>query len=464
MLKKFQRLLSAAHDSSNLVSALAAQGMAMGSGSETTSTSAPLNFEPITDSVTPNEVITATVSGSPPPFRVVFSNSKDGALVTATPTIISSYFAIPAEPDRAGFSLTVPSLSVGEDVVYIEYISSKATPFPVNTFPFPIGTVSIVITSSNSMITMPASSEPNDSSQTANLGTESSITTSSGGLSNNSAFATESPSTTAPSSPTDSSSTTNSSSTTDSSSVPAVSPSPLSAARKPKKSNIPAIIGGAIGLVVSILIASLLWTLYRRCYNRHRQDQRNLNPSSRPTSFHADMMVKTQGTEFMTDPFGVIVRPRAIVHRSRSMRSSRNSSIDNSNEKTPLETFSGPAVISGASSEYRDNVDDDDDGRSTLVSTIEDGEKGPSRLSPPRTDRQMELEQKIHELRSQMISSSSSDKEKSEGGEESIESEDSDTSLIHWHHIRARIKRLEQLEFSDWALGMTNQVPRDFIL
>lgn len=110
MLKKFQRLLSAAHDSSNLVSALAAQGMAMGSGSETTSTSAPFNFEPITDPVTPNEVITATVSGSPPPFRVVFSNSKDGALVTATPTIIASYFPISTESDRAGFSLTVPSL------------------------------------------------------------------------------------------------------------------------------------------------------------------------------------------------------------------------------------------------------------------------------------------------------------------------------------------------------------------
>lgn len=176
------------------------------------------------------------------------------------------------------------------------------------------------------------------------------------------------------------------------------------------------------------------------------------------------MMVKTQATEFMTDPFGVIVRPRATVHRWRSTGSSRNSSIDNSNEKTPLETFSRPAIISGASSEYRDNVDDDDDGRSSLVSTLESGEKGPSRLSPPRTDRQMELEQKIHELRSQMIYLSSSHKEKSEGGEESIESEDSDTSLIHWHHIRARIKRLEQLEFSDWALGMTNQVPRDFIL
>ncbi|KAJ3914722.1 hypothetical protein F5877DRAFT_82520 [Lentinula edodes] len=438
MLKKFQRLLSAAHDSSNLVSALAAQGMAMGSGSETTSTSAPFNFEPITDPVTPNEVITATVSGSPPPFRVVFSNSKDGALVIATPTIIASYFPISTESDRAGFSLTVPSLSVGEDVVYIEYISSETTPFSINTFPFAIGTVSVVITFSNSMITMPADSRTNDSSQTASLRT-SSTTTSSGGLSNNSAFATESPSTTDPSS------TTHSSSTTDSSSVPAI-------------------IGGAIGLVVSILIASLLWTLYRRCYNRHRQDQRNLNPSSRPTSFHADMMVKTQETEFMTDPFGVIVRPRATVHRSRSMRSSRNSSIDNSNEKTPLETFSRPAIISGASSEYRDNVDDDDDGRSTLVSTIEDGEKGPSRLSPPRTDRQMELEQKIHELRSQMISLSSRHKEESEGGEESIESEDSDTYLIHWHHIRARIKRLEQLEFSDWALGMTNQVPRDFIL
>ncbi|KAJ4494492.1 hypothetical protein C8R41DRAFT_308015 [Lentinula lateritia] len=255
-----------------------------------------------------------------------------------------------------------------------------------------------------------------------------------------------------------------SSPTTESSSVPAASPSPLSAEQKPKKSKIPAIIGGAIALVVSILIASLLWTLYRRCYHRHRQDQRNLNPSSRPTSFHADMMVKTQATEFMTDPFGVIVRPRATVHRWRSTGSSRNSSIDNSNEKTPLETFSRPAIISGASSEYRDNVDDDDDGRSSLVSTLESGEKGPSRLSPPRTDRQMELEQKIHELRSQMIYLSSSHKEKSEGGEESIESEDSDTSLIHWHHIRARIKRLEQLEFSDWALGMTNQVPRDFIL
>ncbi|KAJ3806854.1 hypothetical protein EV368DRAFT_85177 [Lentinula lateritia] len=449
MLKKQQRLLLVAHTADELVSALIIhRRMDMGSTSGERSTDSLFNFESITGPVTPNEVITATVLGNPPPFRVVFSNSEDGALVTATP-MITSYFPISAEPDRAGFSLTVPSLSAAEDVVYIEYISSGTPPVSVNTFPFPIGTVSVVAvvaTSSDpgvdytsTQMKTPTGSRSIDSSQTASL-RASSTTTSSGGLSNDS------------------------SSATDFSSARTALPSPLSAEQIPKKSKIPGIIGGVIGLVVSILIAILLWNLYRRCHHRHRQDQRYSNPSSRPTSFHADMMVKTQATEFMTDQFGVIVRPRATVHRSRSMGSSRNSSIDNSNEKTPLETFSRPAIISGASSAYRDNVDDDDDGRSTLVSTIEEGEKGPSRLSPPRTDRQMELEQKIHELRLQMISLSSSHKEESEGGEESTESEDSDASLIHWHHIRARIKRLEQLEFSDWALGMTNQVPRDFIL
>jgi len=64
----------------------------------------------------------------------------------------------------------------------------------------------------------------------------------------------------------------------------------------------------------------------------------------------------------------------------------------------------------------------------------------------------MQLEEKIQILKAQMISLSD---------ELSGESADSHDSQIG--SIRARIKRLEKLESSDWALSLTNEVPSDFL-
>ncbi|KAJ3802145.1 hypothetical protein GGU11DRAFT_72244 [Lentinula aff. detonsa] len=245
--------------------------------------------------------------------------------------------------------------------------------------------------------------------------------------------------------------------------VASSTPTPLFTEENSKKSKLPAILGGTVGATVSILIAILLWVLYRRCrrlHHRHAQRQA-LGASSPPTTtFHADMMMKPQGKKAMFpvfEPLGIVGQPKGTSRRSMSSGSSR--SIDSTHEKSPaLGAFSRSAMRPGSLEEYHDEEDIDDDGHddgSSLV-TIKNN-RGPSRLSPPRTDRQMELEQKIYDLRAQMITMSHQE----EGGVD-VESHGSE-SAMHWHHIRGKIKRLEALEFSDWALGMTNQVPEDFL-
>ncbi|KAJ3928995.1 MAG: hypothetical protein NXY57DRAFT_461352 [Lentinula lateritia] len=113
-------------------------------------TESEFNFKLFSEVVTPNEVVTATVEGSPPPFHMVFSNSQVGALVTVTP--MASYVPISDEPDLAGYIFTVPSLSVTENVVYIEYVSSESTSSLVDTLPFAIGPVAIIATSSSPIL------------------------------------------------------------------------------------------------------------------------------------------------------------------------------------------------------------------------------------------------------------------------------------------------------------------------
>ncbi|KAJ3864190.1 hypothetical protein EV359DRAFT_81678 [Lentinula novae-zelandiae] len=288
-------------------------------------TESEFNFKLFSEVVTPNEVVTATVEGSPPPFHIVFSNSQVGALVTVTP--MASYVPISDEPDLAGYIFTVPSLSVTENVVYIEYVSSETTSSLVDTLPFAIGPVAIIATSSSLILPPTATTITGTSESSTSIGL---------------------PTRTGPSSPT---------------------LTPSLSAEAPNKSKIPAIIGGIIGSLLCITVAILSWTLYRRRRRpRHRGYQRRLNRSS---LFNTGMMTETGSMEIPSesDPFEVIVQPNATVSRTTdSVGSSENSDMDGFNEKGPtLERLSPQAIISRALIEYRGDVDDD--GRSILAST-----------------------------------------------------------------------------------------------
>ncbi|KAJ3749669.1 hypothetical protein DFH05DRAFT_1521285 [Lentinula detonsa] len=412
------------------------------------------NFQPITGPLTPSDVMTATVDGHPPPFNVVFS--EDGVLITAGP-IATNYMPIPQDPKHSIFTLTVPSLQSATDsiIVFIEYLSGDTDLFPVGTASVGIASIGTILGSGSA--TTPAVSFTSTSSFNSATSSSSPTSTTSSNVSNASA------SVSASSTPDGISSPPTSSFMTSSAIVASSTPTPLSAEENSKKSKLPAILGGTVGATVSILIAILLWVLYRRCrrlHHRHAQRQA-LGASSPPTTtFHADMMMKPQGKKAMFpvfEPLGIVGQPKGTSRRSMSSGSSR--SIDSTHEKSPaLGAFSRSAMRPGSLEEYHDEEDIDDDGHddgSSLVTMKND--RGPSRLSPPRTDRQMELEQKIYDLRAQMITMSHQE----EGGVD-VESHGSE-SAMHWHHIRGKIKRLEALEFSDWALGMTNQVPEDFL-
>ncbi|KAJ3914718.1 hypothetical protein F5877DRAFT_70469 [Lentinula edodes] len=291
-------------------------------------TESEFNFKLFSEVVTPNEVVTATVEGSPPPFHIVFSNSQVGALVTVTP--MASYVPISDEPDLAGYIFTVPSLSVAENVVYIEYVSSETTSSLVDTLPFAIVPVSVSATPSSLIILPPTITITGTPESSTSIGL---------------------PTRTGPSSPT---------------------LTPSLSAEAPNKSKIPAIIGGIIGSLLCITIAILSWTLYhRRRRARHRGYQRRFNRSSRLTLFNTGMMAETGSMEIPSesDPSEVIVQPNATVSRTTgSVGSAKNSDMDGFNEKSPtLEGLSPQAIIARALIEYRGDVDDD--GRSTLAST-----------------------------------------------------------------------------------------------
>ncbi|KAJ3710228.1 hypothetical protein C8R42DRAFT_384271 [Lentinula raphanica] len=236
-----------------------------------------------------------------------------------------------------------------------------------------------------------------------------------------------------------------------------------------KPVNISAIVGGSVGGALAILIAVILWILYRHCHKKNQQ--RKFESSAWPTTFHADMMVKRQGViPTLEKPLGLGIDGQSkVARRSVSRASSAYSSVDSTNEQYPalkgFQSRSGHAKSSGRYHDESEASDGDDDGDESGSSLVSSGYgRGLNRLSPPRTDRQMELEQKIHDLRAQMISlSHRGSQEGSPRLVESVESDDTELSVIRWHHIRAKIKQLEALEFSDWALGTTDQVPKEFL-
>ncbi|KAJ4490954.1 hypothetical protein J3R30DRAFT_3694873 [Lentinula aciculospora] len=233
------------------------------------SVSPKFDFEPITGLLTPNEVITATVFGSPSPFNVIFSG--DGVLTTIT-SIASSYLPIQSDTSHSEFIMTIPTMSATADVVVlIEYISHEFEPFGV-------GTVSVIRTakSTNTITTTSDGSGMTDVSSTTlsviiiirivqlihvrypsrNLHAFRNIH----------AF-------------------------------------PTCRNREAPKSKIPAVIGGAIGGAFFILIAIFLWACTAAIIAIDVINDLQFSLPSRPTTFDADMMVKNPRDEINSSCF-----------------------------------------------------------------------------------------------------------------------------------------------------------------
>ncbi|KAJ3969878.1 hypothetical protein EV361DRAFT_918657 [Lentinula raphanica] len=436
------------------------------------SPSPPFFFESIATGVLTQGIVTeGTVGGSstPPPFDVVFS--QDGTSVTVGP--FSSFLPISGDPQHKIFSLTIPTLGAATDSVeiFVEYLSPSGN---FNTDPFPIGSDAVA-------------------AQTSESGSTSSMLTATG-------------TTTTPPSPSPSLT------LPTTTSFASGNPSQIRGEMKTKRTvQLSAIIGGSVGGGLFILFAILFWILYRYCHKKKKNQRLRKSRSSgawATTSFHADRMVKNPGVQTILP---AILKPATgidgqsqLTSRSISRATSRNSSIDSTIEKYPaLKSFQsrfGPPLAKG-SGQYHDDetepkargngVDGDNgdkdgddgdgagdtDGWSRLVSIGYRGTGGPGQsrsLAPPRTDRQMELEQRIHDLKAEMISLSLSHRESREGSMTLVESGDQESdeaasdgahesSVIRWHHIRTKIRRLEALEFSDWALGVTDRVPKELV-
>ncbi|KIK53881.1 hypothetical protein GYMLUDRAFT_264940 [Collybiopsis luxurians FD-317 M1] len=193
------------------------------------------------------------------------------------------------------------------------------------------------------------------------------------------------------------------------------------------RSHLAAIIGGALGgalAAVLILIALYFWCQHRR--ERERE---------RPATFHWDMMVKSRETPFpMFNPFGVRSIERGS-RRTESVASLGNSSMVRLNGKTNEED--GLSSLPGLS----------------LGSEVYETARRGFGQFPSRTDRQMELELKIHDLKAQLISLSDG----------LTGSESTNSQHFQIHDIKNKIRRLEDLEFSDWAMELTDEVPKDFL-
>ncbi|KIK53882.1 hypothetical protein GYMLUDRAFT_49178 [Collybiopsis luxurians FD-317 M1] len=385
----------------------------------TIASSGNVTFDALPGTITPGQAATLTVEGSvPTSFAVLFS---DGNVTIAATTVVPT-------PNETDFLLMIPSTLTGSQVQLLISTGEAAA--------FPIQTLSL------HTLTSFSASTQSSSSSVGSVSTDSSITETSGTNDPSSSIisAATTPNQTAASL---SSST---SATFTSSNGPTTSHAPSKTGSiKQSNTHLGAIVGGALGgavAVMLILIALCIWGKYRR--------KRQLGNRERHATFHGDMMVKSQVGSFAAfNPFSVPPVEPASRH-TRSVASSRNSSVDGTNEMTP-------ALESYARSVSSSNSERQGDGESSLhrdsrgSETYENTRPGFGRLSP-RTDRQMDIEQKIYDLKAQLIALSD--------GSQGSESTDSQDSQIV--DIRAKIKRLENLELSDWAMELTNEVPKDF--
>jgi hypothetical protein len=204
------------------------------------------------------------------------------------------------------------------------------------------------------------------------------------------------------------------------------------------------IVGSAVGGVVFLLLLILICCLWRR-----RAAKRRLSGSD-AASFHRDMMIRSNASTpavlpdlklkdsqvFKFDTLlatGIGFPGKAASHRSSSAKSSP--SIDD-DERTPslarysstyerspgkLNDFVSPASISVYSAQTSDTP------------------YGNRPRIAARTDRQMNIQEEIMELRRQMIGKS-------------------DASL-ELDEIREKIRGLEELHGTDWALELTDTRP-----
>ncbi|KAF9063445.1 hypothetical protein BDP27DRAFT_236530 [Rhodocollybia butyracea] len=351
------------------------------------------------DTLTPGDTVTIAFEGSLSPFAVIFSDRSSGGQVTAVTTVYacgSSFYIRPtggSEPDRV-VSLAIPTLSATVAEVAISYIGGGDSGF------FTLQNITLA-------------------SATATTTTSAAASDGATVLNSNSGV---------PSPP----SATNSS-------------RPISASETSSHHHVSTIIGGTIGAVVGalvLLLALLLWTRRRRRL-------------ARPATFHGDRMVKSRDTTNTSSPYfdPFPVAPSRVHHQSHSRGSSRNSSVDGATEKTPVMRVYSRTV----SSQYSDD-DPEQEQETTAVGGMSEVGGGytrartQSRLSAPRTDRQMELEERIHDLQAQMISLSDGT------SGTSVDSQDSEIQ-----GLKSKIKQLEELQSSDWALERSNQRPDDLL-
>ncbi|KIK60869.1 hypothetical protein GYMLUDRAFT_261223 [Collybiopsis luxurians FD-317 M1] len=214
------------------------------------------------------------------------------------------------------------------------------------------------------------------------------------------------------------------------------------------KTHLGPIVGGALGGAIAamlILIALCVWGKLR--YRRKCR----LADRECPATFRGDLMVKSQVEPSFAsfNPFSVPPTGRASSN-TRSIASPRSSSVEKTNKIAPaLESYT-----QSMSSDYSEGQGDSESSlhRDSWTSEMyENARLGFGRLSP-RTDRQMDIEQRKYDLKAQLIALS-------DGSQGSESTDDQDSHIVH---IKAKIKRLENLEFSDWAMGLTNEVPKDF--
>ncbi|KAF5379252.1 hypothetical protein D9757_010685 [Collybiopsis confluens] len=426
----------------------------------------------------PGETIPLTLEGHAIPahfsFAVVF---EDSDVTTTVATFTPS--TGPSAPSEQVFSVVIPTVLTASDVsVFLSYpgqdsfslqglplsfstsqsspiATTPAPPTPSTTTTTPISTS----TSTNTQATPSASSSQASSTAGENRtntasetqGSTMSALTSSSPISGGAAETSSSTASTSTSMASLSSSIPTPSNTTSPSAIN--SPNPIAAAAKPKEKSLGAIVGGVLGAAVGalvILVALCIWG------KRRRRGQ--LFKRERPATFYGDKMVKSsseqtpQALESSFERVGAASGLGRTGRHSRSLASSRNSSIDQANEKTPALGAHTRSINSSIFS------DDDEDGDSSLRSRSSNIDQsaglGLGRLSP-RTDRQMDLEQRIHDLKAQLISLSD---DSAQGGE----STDSHASRTLFD-IRAKIRRLEGLEHSQWAMELTDEVPTDFL-
>ncbi|KIK53880.1 hypothetical protein GYMLUDRAFT_250057 [Collybiopsis luxurians FD-317 M1] len=403
---------------------------------------------PLTGVLTPGQ--TTTFSLGVPILKSVAVIFDDGSISTVATTI-------PPIPTDRIISLVIPAALTGADVEILGSISG-APVFSVVHLPLSVTQASGVPTltssdqppgtTSNTVLPGSHASSSGTASTSTSASSPAGLETGTSDLSLSAIGSSQNP--TAPSSGSDGS---NSFTTAKSSPVstgsntsagpPNATPSSEGGTQKPKL-HLGAIIGGVLGGAITamlIFISLCVWGRFRRRRERER-----------PSTFHGDMMVKSRETPFpIFNPFGVRSVERASRHTG-SVASLRNSSIDRLNRETPARERYARSLSSKLSET------DQEDGLSNLrrhslgSEVYETARRGFGQF-PSRTDRQMELELKIHDLKAQLISLSDG----------LTESESTNSQHFQIHDIKNKIRRLEDLEFSDWAMELTNEVPKDFL-